>query len=330
MRIIRDISVIIVLLSMVVTLIILYRTNKKEKFIHDLRTPYELKCSINQVAADEGLSFFKSKKLLICTLVRDSEDSIPLARSKAELLGSLFADYSIIIIENDSLDGTRPQLINWANSNPRIWILGCGMNKWECKEAMRPTIIHDRAIKRIEKMVNLRNIYLDFVKANPKFYEFDYVAVWDIDIIGTFYIDGIGTSGYYFKNGVNGNIPDAICANTVVHIDINNKEPITSGTYYDPYAHNELNDSIIFHTIEDIKPYDCNIPNLIHLKSCFNGFTIYRFDSFINNKYILKQSGKDALCEHVTFHEHMSGVYLNPQMIFAIDDGKNRNKDIYW
>ena len=47
-------------------------------------------------------------------------------------------------------------------------------------------------------MVNLRNVYMKYVHEHLSHY--DYLIVWDFDIYGSFYLDGIWSSGYVFHN----------------------------------------------------------------------------------------------------------------------------------
>ena len=50
---------------------------------------------------------------------------LDLLRKQAETVGGLFADYAILVVENDSQDGTRAKLLEWAKENRRVRVLGC-------------------------------------------------------------------------------------------------------------------------------------------------------------------------------------------------------------
>ena len=163
-------------------------------------TPDKFNCNIDKAKETEGLKYFKTKKLIICSLLRDTVWMIDSVKKHCERLGSEFADYAVVIVENDSSDGTRDKLIQWADNNKRVHILGCQqVNQRECHLQMRRTIDHDKAVWRIQKMVNLRNIYMNYIASNSVLSKYDYILMWDMDIDGEYYLDGVGTTGYYFK-----------------------------------------------------------------------------------------------------------------------------------
>lgn len=310
-----------ILLTVLILLIILYFVVKHPReFYKDNQTPPELMCFNDSSKFTEGLTHFRTKTLVICILLRNSENSVLANRAKAELIGSLFKDYRIIVLENDSIDWTRNYLLEWASMNNRVSIIGCPeeLNGWECNLNLKPTIIHDRSISRIERMVNLRNMCLKHIRDDSLLRTYDYVLNWDMDILADFYIDGIGSSGYWFKNGVDGVIPEAICANTILGVKYNNDDPVANSTYYDTYAHMDLEDNRPYRTINDIKPPSCKEDKLWHVTSCFNGFTFYRLPSILSKFYELELNGNEAICEHTTLHKKMTRVYINPRMILNI------------
>lgn len=277
-------------------------------------TPAKFSCDIEQNKSQQGLAWFKRKRLVICALLRDSEGSIDLLRRQAEAVGSLFSDYAVLIVENDSHDSTRTKLLEWAKSNRKVRILGCeGINLITCHMNLDQTLIHDRDFMRIEKMVLLRNLYLDYLRSDSRLSQFDLALIWDLDIQGALYVDGIGLTGYYMSKGVNGVIPDAICANGIAEAG----DPIETGKYYDPYAHEDIGQTRTFTTVDDINPPKCN-NTPIAVRSCFNGFMFYRLSALLEKRYVLEKVGKEAICEHVPVHRGMN-VFLNPGMLYLMD-----------
>jgi hypothetical protein len=277
-------------------------------------TPGKFSCDIDQRKSQSGLSWFRSQRLIICALLRDSESTIHLIQRQAEAVGKLFSDYTILIVENDSHDNTRLKLLEWAKRNRKVRVLGCdGINLSSCSMNLNPTIIHDRTSGRIDKMVRLRNIYLDHIRSDPKLASAQIALIWDMDIHGAFYLDGLGSTGYYFKNGIDNRQVDAICANGVADVG----DRIESGKYYDPYAHEDIGQTRTFTTVDDINPPACNLPP-IHVRSCFNGFMFYRLPALLAKRYALEKSGaKEAICEHVGVHRGMN-IYLNPGMVYLM------------
>jgi hypothetical protein len=268
-----------------------------------------------------GENISKDKTIIIATMVRDVEDRVPSIIAKAERLGSLFADYRVLIVENDSKDDTRKLLIEWSDKNPKVSVLGCLSSSTPkppsaCKIPSAPkTDGHSVDRPRIEKMVKLRNIYLDEIKRlwnagiKP-----DYTAVWDMDSVSTVYLDGVmHTIGYMSTH------PDvsSVCAYGIYRWG-------ALTLFYDTYALLHLNED--FHISQklqhDIKkgllearykrgdePYEVD--------SCFSGFALYRTDALVKASY---HDPSPALeCEHVTLNKDMPGKKLvNPSMVNLI------------
>jgi len=268
-----------------------------------------------------GFNYMKNKTVVIAGLIRNSELNIPEIEKKVESLGLLFSDYRVLLVENDSNDKTRKLLLDWSKRNPKVIILGCGYNKKVCSMGFKPTIGHSVERPRIEKMVYLRNIYLNEIKTN--FNNFDYTIVWDLDIIGSVYLDGIANSFGYFNNEK----IDAICA-----YGIYNWGPIK--LFYDTYATMEKGD--IFN-IKNKHSHDIkkgvglgfkykrgNEP--LQVLSCFSGFTIYKTESILPSYILYGTSSKtedNLICEHVFLHKKMrdlgfDNIQMNPNMIYLV------------
>jgi len=196
---------------------------------------------------------------------------------------------------------------------------------------LKKTDGHSVDRQRIEKMVKLRNIYLDYVK---KFFpNFDYTIIWDLDIIGMVYLDGIQNSIYHlekdkkdkykdkYKYDEDDKDIDAICAYGIYRWG-------GVSLYYDTYAHISNNsNSKEFHISNklshDIKTglsvkYPRGTPP-IKVKSCFSGFTIYKTRSLLGDhiKYDMTPEISNNLeCEHVRLHKKLNGeMCMNPSMI---------------
>ncbi len=264
--------------------------------------------------ANLGEEVVRDRTIVICALLRDVKNKLPEIEKRAEKLGNIFKDYRILIVENDSSDGTRDELLKWSMRNPRVVILGCGYNVKECsiKSAKSKTEGHSVYRSRIEKMTKLRNIYLDEVKRN--YSNFDFMAVWDLDIIGTVYLDGVMNSMGFMET-----YPriDAICAYGIYRWG-------ALKLYYDTYAHIEKGDRfhIDLKTVHDLKKglgvqyQRGDLP--VDVISCFSGFTLYRISSFGSN-VVYDMSPPDNLeCEHVRLNRKLNTVVMNPSMIHFV------------
>jgi Cryptococcal mannosyltransferase 1 len=262
---------------------------------------------------DTGYAYAKLNTIIIATMLRDVEDRLPQIEKKVEALGEMFLDYRVLIVENDSKDHTRKYLLSWANRNPKIIVLGCGINERVCDLKLPKTLEHSPDRKRIEKMVYLRNIYLSYTKEH--FDDWTYMAIWDLDVIGATYMDGVANTMGWYCHDLNKEI-DVICANGIYRFGF-------MTWFYDTYAFQEEGDNY--------KSSDQNMHNikkglgtqytrghdLIDVKSCFSGFSIYRMECVLDPKVFYDMSGPDNTeCEHVQLHKKIKGKkMMNPSMI---------------
>lgn len=282
------------------------------------QAPENLKVDLEKRIA-QGSRFAKQKRVVIASLIRDVADRIPEIRKKAERMGKLFGDYHILIVENDSRDGTREKLLEWARQNPKVTILGCGYNSSTCSIPKTPrTEGHGVDRTRIEKMVHLRNIYLDEIKKN--FRDWDYSIFWDMDMISSVYLDGVCHSMSWFQDHPD---VDAICSNGMYRWGL-------FTLYYDTYATSLKGEP--FHidhkTIHDIRKgvwemkYEMG-EDPVEVDSCFSGFTIYKTKSLLPEDVLYDMSGPENIeCEHTRLNMKLKGKKLmNPSSInFVIEN----------
>ena len=262
---------------------------------------------------DAGIEDASTKRVIIASLVRDVETRLPEIIKKAESVGKLFRDYRILIVENDSKDDTRKLLLRWASKNPKVQILGCGINANECSLPKAPkTDGHYVDRTRIQKMVDLRNIYLDHIKTH--YSDYDYTVMWDLDMIGSVYLDGIQHSLGYLSQHPD---VDVVCSYGIYHWAF-------FTLFYDTYAllHRGEDFHIDHKTIHDIrkgmweaKYTRGNQP--VEVDSCFSGFAIYRTSSFEDPDIRYDMSPLTNLeCEHVRLNKKIKGKkVVNPSMI---------------
>lgn len=262
-------------------------------------------------------------RVVICGLLRDSEGRIPGIIERVNKLTPYYKDYRVLIVENDSTDNTRKELLKWASEDPKVMILGCDrINVDECNLNLKKTEGHSVDWNRINKMQYIRNIYLE--KIYSSYSNWDYMMVWDMDILGSIYIDGISNSfGYFGSKSYTKSVGgiDAICANGIFRWSY---IPI----YYDTYAHQDITEKsphISDKLLNDINKgitvrYKRGEPP-IRVKSCFGGFAIYKIKSIIENKAVYGTSEKDSgniECEHIIFNKRLKNIFINPSMLYII------------
>jgi hypothetical protein len=284
----------------------------------------DLKIYLNQVK--NGINYVSEKKLILAGLIRNNENNIPFLINFYDTLKSYFKKTIFLIVENNSIDKTREKLIQWNQKDESVIIL-CDYdqdeNIAECELNNFEKVYNDKIpfSERIKKLSYLRNVYIDYIRKDSILIHFDYLIVFDLDLFGKFFMDGILHSFYYL--GINDTI-SAISCNGLVQKK--NKEY----EYYDSFAYIDLNESIEWDTSFDKSSHDYDVLNyttkkymknmkLDKVKSAFGGFCIYNLKKIIDTKAKYSYSKNNKLsCEHSHFHSFFDGVYVNPKMIFLI------------
>lgn len=250
---------------------------------------------------------------MIAATIRDRQEQITMIRKSVENVAAEFKESVILIVENDSEDNTRSELLAWAAENPSVVILGCGVNNSTCSMNFTKTDGHSHKHSRIYKMATIRNLYMDYIRNH--YSNFDYLMVWDIDIEGTVFMEGLYSTFDQFQNLDN---VDGICSYGL------RPHFVLGWLYYDPFAHKEIapDPSAVNHDIYiqlnlwwslqrgmEMKP----------VKSCFGGMTTYRISSIMakNTTYSYSSPEEPVVCEHVYFNEPLN-MYLNPSHIYAV------------
>ena len=278
-------------------------------------------CSqINQTRIEVGRKHFAQSRVIICGMIRDRDAHTPRLQQQLDQITPLFADYAIVIVENDSTDRTRETLIKWAKKDSRVHLLGCNDTNQPCHLSLPAT---ERQFipkqSRIEKMVRLRNIYMDYIDKHQPFDHFDYVIVEDFDLTTSTFINGLYSSAFHFTEDAN---IDAICSNGILQRQLVDKW-LAYESYFDPYAHKDQQNEHWSMTYNDLwstlfRRYSCD-QDLLRVKSCFSGRTIYRYQQIRDKRYrTYIDEYQQVVCEHVGFHETIKNVYLNGEMIFYV------------
>ncbi len=327
---------ILFLISLILVVILIWKWYWKIQLMYNFQilssmTPDEFVIPENlkekyKNAVQNGFKIAKTKKVIFAALLRDVETRLPEIEKKVERTGQMFKDYKVFIVENDSSDQTRMMLLKWVKKNPKVTILGCGYNVDACSipSATNKTDGHSVDSTRIQKMVNLRNIYLDEIKkrtARGEIDDFDYAIFWDLDMIASVYFDGIAHSIDYFSKSETIDELDAVCA-----YGIYRWTPFLT-LFYDTYAlvHQQEKFHINLKTIHDIRKglwevkYDRG-EDPVKVDSCFSGFTIYRLDALLPEDVRYDMSDNTNLeCEHSRLNMKLKGKkVMNPSMIHLV------------
>jgi hypothetical protein len=247
-----------------------------------------------QALVDRGRSIMRDKRVVICGLARDVAETLPETIARIECLGRMFADYRVVIYENDSTDATREMLDDWEKTDPRVVILS------ECRgDPANPPV---RCLQRARRMAFYRNQYREFVAAS--YADFDHVIVVDMDLhVGWSYEGVANTFGHpdWDFVGSYGIIRRSYLRQTLL-------------VHYDAWAFRKEGSYLRLSTKEvNHMSWQRGDP-MLEVASCFGGLGIYRIEAMLACEY----DGSD--CEHVAFHRSMRDtgldrLYLNPSQI---------------
>lgn len=255
------------------------------------------------------------ESIIICGIVRDAERGLTRNIPIINELCGYFKDYRVVVYENDSKDATKKLLRQWkSRDGQRIHICmedtdssstipdagSVNANPFFCK-------------KRITKMANLRNKYMEYIDAQK--WDADYLIVVDLDV-ARLDLDAILSS---FKNGAEW---DAVTAFGY------SLSPKMSLRYHDTYALTRWGDENNPQTEEKIKRLADEYGRLktsdewVRVYSAFGGLAIYKFEAVKGLRYKAlpnDDSRVEMKCEHFSIYKQMQErgydkFYVNPQM----------------
>lgn len=256
-----------------------------------------------------GLARMRQSSVVVCGLARNVAEVLPVTLARVERLGELFADYRVILFENDSRDGTAAVLTEWSRRNPRGRVLSETLG-----DCVNPTA---RCLRRAERMARYRNRYLDVVKS--EFADFTHAIVLDTDLKGGWSLDGLAdTFGH--------DAWDFVGSNGIIFKRL--KRDWNVPVQYDAWAF-RLDDKMTplpVHAVNAMQ-WQRGQP-LVPVTSCFGGLGVYRMPALLAAGY----DGWDS--EHVPLHQQMrqngdDRLFLNPSQI-TVYGRRQRTWDRLW
>jgi hypothetical protein len=244
-----------------------------------------------------GYAAMGGMRVAITGLARNIGDVLPLTIARIERLASRFANYRVILYENDSTDATKPLLRRWASSNPRVMV-----TMEDCHDPANPTT---RCLARAERMARYRERCQELVLEHCK--DFDATIVLDLDVAGGWSEDGVANSfgqqdwDFIGSNGL-------IYRREGLHINALRQ--------YDMWALRLDDELAPIPTAQANRHVYHRGEPLVPVTSCFGGMGIYRMEAFRHGRY-----GADD-CEHAIFHRRLiaggfSRLFLNPSQILV-------------
>lgn len=248
---------------------------------------------------EQGRELAAQQSLTIVTLLHNRVDLALYLRARCEALLSGFRSGRVLVVCNDSTDGTERVIDDWARARP-----GQVVNV--------PAPPRAEGASAFSHMARLRNALLERLDALPST---DLVAVIDGDLEGPVSLEGLAHSVALLAQARG---PDGVAA-----LGINNwlglplLMPFVGYGYYDPLAFRELSweraasDAAIRYRLARLRRGDEPLP----VKSAFAGLALYRADSVRGLRY--DEGARD--CEHVGFHralaERGGKLVLNPSLM---------------
>jgi hypothetical protein len=246
-------------------------------------------------ACRRGYGVMAESRVVITGLARNVAAILPLTIRRIDNLARCFADFRVVVYENDSSDATRLLLARWAAGNRRVEAVSEVLD-----DPVNPTT---RCLDRAARMACYRSRCQDRVLEQAA--DFDAVIIVDFDVQGGFSIDGIASSfgwhGWDFV-GSNGLIcrRDGLRMNALRQYDtwaLRFDHPLT------PLSTARAGGMV----------YERGRP-LVPVTSCFGGLGIYTLDAYRAGSY----AGGDL--EHANFHRSLiaSGrerLFLNPSQL---------------
>lgn len=261
--------------------------------------------------------------ITICSTVRDCDSRLKSNIPKIEALRKLFRSSSVVIIENDSKDGTKKILTKWRQQAKNVTLL---MKDFHVN-TFKPTnndFLPAYSKHRIACMSRYRNMYMDILADRPS----DYVIVIDLDLLD-FSIIGIlhslGHEGEWDVITANGT-----CASPLKHF-------YKGYIYYDTFAYMEHGDTRP-RSVSMLKAYQKHLKSIgphdgpIRVASAFGGLALYRYEALMCARYSAQENKEkqiEALCEHISLHRQMAlagfdKIFINPKMITVYESFLSR------
>jgi hypothetical protein len=253
-------------------------------------------------------------RLLIAGLIRDGADSLHPILVSMTRLGAHFADFKIVILENDSSDDTALALQKLSQEFPHMTYQSLSLNT-SGDRVGKGTKMRDR----VRRMAHARNLLLKLIGDTMVPLQPDVVAVVDMDLgsasLVPFELDmALVTLGREeLSDGF-----DLVCANSlrryanyheVGHHDVFALRDDAHLTMDRHWAIEFDNPHAIARNL--FKQFE-----LIPVRSCFGGLALYNPAAFCGCEYDEELDD----CEHVSFHRcmtcrNMTRMFVDPLLV---------------
>ncbi len=245
-----------------------------------------------------------NKNIVIAALARDCEDSL---RTNIPLIENLRTQLSwseVVIVENDSSDGTKDLLQDWKVNYQNVTIISNDFGTKTIPDKSDLIKNPMTSYQRIDKMASYRNLYLDHID-NIK-HPVDLVIVIDIDvqnISSTGLINAINSfdakTGAVFSNGIS--VKKSFFGLSKIYYDIFAvwEYPVLNEFSYSSES--------LARTFKSVNKNVFKSP-FYSVISAFGGVGIYNYQAIkgLRYKMVLNPlNPQEAVCEHIPFNQEI-------------------------
>jgi len=260
-----------------------------------------------------GLAHMAASTLAIAGLARDCGGKLKSNINWINTLRSYFKSSVVVVVENGSMDGTRPQLAAWAKSEPGIHILNGNPLVPSSSQQTAIPANPFYSLARIQKLASLRNQYISYLADQNL--QPDYLLVLDFDV------DRVSLSGILdsFERHTEWNVVSAYGYSC---------SPLLKERYHDSFALVPLGEENQIKTEKSIKSLQSRFrlkrsnTELVPVHAAYGGISLYKINGLSLPLYqcrATKDPRVEAECEHVQFCRFFAekggeGVFINPRM----------------
>lgn len=253
-----------------------------------------------------------NKKILIVGVIRNGEKTISSEIYSLQNAFSSFSQINWLIVESDSSDNTLGKLTELSQTIDNFIYHSAGN-------------LAEKMPLRTERLAFCRNIYLDEIRGNPFYSDFEYIAVADLD----------GVNNLLTQDGVRScfekNMWDVCTANQLGnYYDIwALRHPIWSpGDCWEQYRYlNQFAKSpqesanLLFAAVHSkmvVIPMDAE---WIEVESAFGGLAIYKRETLIkcDARYVGLNKNGEEIVDHASLHlgitQNGYKIFINPRLI---------------
>lgn len=253
-----------------------------------------------------GLRIAKTANVVVVGLARQIAEIVPLTKSRLEEFAEKFYGFSVVVVENDSTDGTADLFDDW---NPGFDVFV------ESSTLERPHLAAARSAERTMALAEYRNRCVQIVTENHL--DADYVIVMDYDSWGGYLLEGLLTSLHHLEQREGCFGMASVSLAQIEHVKDNDGKPMWIN--YDAWAHRPMwswrqRSEMWYHML--VPPFGA-AP--IPVNSAFGGMAVYKTDDYISGIYGGRLFGIGD-CEHVVFHRSITmksqrWMALNPSSV---------------